>query len=129
MPRKAKVHTEMDDDGDVEITVKQPTPPPTSPSTIIKGKSKSKSASGTRTPPPTGLRQRIKNTVDEISKETEELHVRLRKKDDGHYKLLAPGTPFNEIDLSESTFFRHDGHKGKPTWSSWLFGRKFVFPA
>ncbi|OCF30537.1 phospholipid:diacylglycerol acyltransferase [Kwoniella heveanensis BCC8398] len=82
---------------------------------------------------PTGLRlrQRVKEKADEIGKEVEEFSVKLKKKDDGHYKLLAPGTPFNEIDLSESTFFSHH-HEHRPkkvTWKSWLFGRKFFFPA
>ncbi|WVW84254.1 hypothetical protein I302_106284 [Kwoniella bestiolae CBS 10118] len=128
MPRK-----KVQSDDEIEITIEHPTdtpsssqPPSPGPSSL-KGKTKSGKKGEKRTPPPSGLRQRIKSTVEEISKETEELHVRLKRKDDGHYKLLAPGTPFNEIDLSESVFFKHDGHK-KSNWKSWLFGRKFVFP-
>ncbi|WVF71237.1 hypothetical protein IAT40_006037 [Kwoniella sp. CBS 6097] len=89
---------------------------------------------------PTGLRlrQRVKDKVQEFEKDVEEFNVKLKKKDDGHYKVgihlpaIAPGTPFNEIDLSESTFFSHHHHDHKHktvTWKSWLFGRKFFFPA
>nr|ODN93004.1 phospholipid:diacylglycerol acyltransferase [Cryptococcus depauperatus CBS 7855] len=59
-----------------------------------------------------------------------ELDVKLKKNNDGKYRLLAPGTPFNEIDLSEYSFFRHHDdpkHKAKSTWKSWLFGRKASF--
>nr|XP_019011204.1 phospholipid:diacylglycerol acyltransferase [Kwoniella pini CBS 10737]OCF49985.1 phospholipid:diacylglycerol acyltransferase [Kwoniella pini CBS 10737] len=123
MPR---TRSEMKEDDEIDIKI---TPPTTSsPSTKVKTTTTKKTPK-IRTPPPSGLRQRIKNTVDEISKDAEELHVRLKKKDDGHYKLLAPGTPFNEIDLSESTFFRHGDHLKRKTWKSWLFGRKFFFPA
>ncbi|WWC89112.1 uncharacterized protein L201_004030 [Kwoniella dendrophila CBS 6074] len=125
-PEKSKP---LSEDDEIEITIT----PPTATSSEIKTKTEvhqsSTNTSKKRSPPPTGLRQRIKNTVDEIGKETEELHVRLKKKDDGHYKLLAPGTPFNDIDLSESTFFHHHDHSMKSTWKSWLFGRKFFFPA
>ncbi|KAK8864610.1 hypothetical protein IAR55_001860 [Kwoniella newhampshirensis] len=83
--------------------------------------------------PSTGMRQKMKARVDELEKEIEEISVKL-KKEDGHYKLFAPGTPFNEIDLSESSFFKHhDHHKNTSdppkSWKSWLFGRKFFFPA
>ncbi|WRT66574.1 uncharacterized protein IL334_003533 [Kwoniella shivajii] len=115
MPRKSKTA----EDDDIEITV---TPPPAT-------RSKSKART-----PPTGLRQRIKNAVDGTGKEVEELNVKLKKEEDGHYKLLAPGTPFNEIDLSEATLshqqhHHHHIHLKQVTWKSWLFGRKFFFPA
>ncbi|KAL7421935.1 phospholipid:diacylglycerol acyltransferase [Cryptotrichosporon argae] len=76
------------------------------------------------------LRQRGKRFGERLEDLPKELSVKLKKKKDGGFKVFAPGTPFNEIDLSESTFFQHHephAHKAK-TWKGWLFGRKFIFP-
>ncbi|ORX35684.1 Lecithin:cholesterol acyltransferase-domain-containing protein [Kockovaella imperatae] len=79
--------------------------------------------------PSKNLRQRFKHQLEELGDKEEELSVKLKRREDGHFKLLAPGTPFDEIDLSESTFFKHHDETPKKTWSKWLFGRKFFFPA
>ncbi|WVR06842.1 hypothetical protein IAU60_003878 [Kwoniella sp. DSM 27419] len=88
-----------------------------------------KPANGDRTPP-ASMRRRFKEVMDEAAQDVQEINVKLKKKGDGKYKLLAPGTPFNEIDLSESSFFGHHEYPlKKVSWKSWLFGRKFFFPA
>ncbi|KAK4688097.1 hypothetical protein P7C73_g2023, partial [Tremellales sp. Uapishka_1] len=95
--------------------------------TPSKKKSNSKAKATAPASGASSLRQRVTTRIDELGEKVEELNVKLRKKDDGHYKLLAPGTPFNEIDLSESGFFKHhDVPEVKPakSWKSWIFGRK-----
>ncbi|OXC68404.1 hypothetical protein AYX13_03108 [Cryptococcus neoformans] len=82
---------------------------------------------------PSSLRQRKSQNTDKEAhgKDNVEFNVRLKKNNDGRYHLLAPGTPFDEIDLSEYSFFSHHDEapsQGKPSsWKQWIFGRKFFF--
>ncbi|ODO06216.1 phospholipid:diacylglycerol acyltransferase [Cryptococcus wingfieldii CBS 7118] len=106
-------------------------PDPPSPSPSVPGDVPTPSTEPA-TPTTQGLRQRKKG--DDKSgrgdKHHTEFNVKLKKNDDGKYHLLAPGTPFNEIDLSEYSFFaRHPELEARAkTWKAWIFGRKFFFP-
>ncbi|ORY26177.1 Lecithin:cholesterol acyltransferase-domain-containing protein [Naematelia encephala] len=94
----------------------------------------SSSSSSRPEPERRSLRKRFKHQLEELGEAAEEINIKLRKKDNGHFKSVAPGTPFDDIDLSESTFFAHHEHHPRHhaksrSWKDWIFGRKFFFPA
>lgn len=77
-----------------------------------------------------GKKKRKHKVRLEPPKWLDEMTVKLKKKAEGEYRLLAPGTPFDEIDLSEVDFLNHHEYPATKlkTWKAWLFGRKFWFP-
>ncbi|EIW70499.1 hypothetical protein TREMEDRAFT_68093 [Tremella mesenterica DSM 1558] len=79
------------------------------------------------------LRQRMNRKIS-FKGVPEEVSVKLKKKacfpillprEELMYRETgSPGTPLDEIDLSESSFFQHSDGAAPRTWASWVFGRK-----
>ncbi|BEJ02371.1 hypothetical protein CcaverHIS631_0701660 [Cutaneotrichosporon cavernicola] len=79
------------------------------------------------------LRQRFAEMTRDIGKAGEELSVRIRRKADGNFKVVAPGTPYDEIELHDidhpSHKKHHAGHQEKQAgWKKWFVGRRVLFP-
>ncbi|KAI9639305.1 putative phospholipid:diacylglycerol acyltransferase [Dioszegia hungarica] len=85
-------------------------------------------------PPTTSLRQRFQALREMVPGQSPDVNIKLRKEDDGNFKMIAPGTPFDEIELDESLFVAgSDGserksQKKRTKFRKWATGRKFVFP-
>ncbi|KAL1406370.1 phospholipid:diacylglycerol acyltransferase [Vanrija albida] len=93
--------------------------------------SASSSASATPrqgTPETSTLRQRFRSLAEEVGKGMDDLSVRVRAAADGTLKVIAPGTPYDQLELhTDDDHKAHKQRQRKPAKKGWKWtGRRLT---